>query len=191
MTRSPLLSGGHQRHLAGRHPSGRRVRVRPQQSHRHAGRRDAFRRDGGRVGEVLRRSGLILRHESCAQLRVRGCGARHPLGHGDRVLRDPEHRHRRRRAAPHRHRDDVHSGREPARTASCSQRGKQSQRRESGPGARGVQTVGAHWKRQAHGPRRSQRRWIVIAPYERGPKPEPDQIVMTPLAERQDAANAR
>ena len=48
--------------------------------------------------------------------------------------------------------------------------------------------VGAHWKRQAYGPGHSRRRWIVIEPYERGPAPEDDQIVVTRLAERQRPA---
>ena len=52
------------------------------------------------------------------------------------------------------------------------------------------QEVGPHWKRQAHGPRHSRRRWIVVERYERGPAPEDDQIVLTRLAERQGAAQA-
>ena len=44
--------------------------------------------------------------------------------------------------------------------------------------------VEPHWKRQAYGPRRSRRRWIVIDRYERGPAPEDDQIVVTRLPER-------
>ena len=46
------------------------------------------------------------------------------------------------------------------------------------------QEVEPHWKRQADGPRRSRRRWIVIDCYERGPAPEDDQIVVTRLPER-------
>ena len=50
------------------------------------------------------------------------------------------------------------------------------------------QEVGPHWKRQAHGPRHSKRRWQLIERYERGPAPEDDQIVVTRLAERQGGA---
>ena len=52
------------------------------------------------------------------------------------------------------------------------------------------QEVGPHWKRQAHGPRHSKRRWQLIERYERGPAPEDDQIVVTRLAERQGGAQA-
>ena len=52
------------------------------------------------------------------------------------------------------------------------------------------QEVGPHWKRQAHGPRHSKRRWIVVERYERGPAPEDNQIVLTRLAERQGGAQA-
>ena len=53
------------------------------------------------------------------------------------------------------------------------------------------QEVGPHWKRQAHGPRHSKRRWIVVERYERGPAPEEDQIVVTRLAERQRRTTPR
>ena len=43
--------------------------------------------------------------------------------------------------------------------------------------------VRAHWKRQAFGPKRSRRRWIVVEGYARGPAPQADQIVVTRLAE--------
>ena len=45
--------------------------------------------------------------------------------------------------------------------------------------------VRAHWKRQAFGPRRSRRRWIVVEGYARGPAAQDDQIVMTRLVEGQ------
>ena len=58
-----------------------------------------------------------------------------------------------------------------------------------------LQEVAPHWKRQAHGPRHSRRRWIVIERYERGPAPTEDQIEVTRLAERQrrspDRADAK
>lgn len=44
-------------------------------------------------------------------------------------------------------------------------------------------TVRTHWKRQAHGPKHTKRRWQVIEPYERGPRAEDDQITITRLAE--------
>ena len=50
--------------------------------------------------------------------------------------------------------------------------------------------VGPHWKRQAHGPRHSKRRWQLIEHYERGPAPEEDQVVLTRLAERQGGGQA-
>ena len=52
------------------------------------------------------------------------------------------------------------------------------------------QEVGPHWKRQAHGPRHSKRRWQLIERYERGPAPEDDQVVLTRLAESQGGAQA-
>ena len=52
------------------------------------------------------------------------------------------------------------------------------------------QEVGPHWKRQAHGPRHSKRRWQLIERYERGPAPEEDQVVLTRLAERQGGVRA-
>ena len=58
-------------------------------------------------------------------------------------------------------------------------------RRGGGGPLRARQEVAPHWKRQAYGPRRSRRRWIVIERYERGPAPDDDQIVVTRLAERQ------
>ena len=69
--------------------------------------------------------------------------------------------------------------------------GKGRRKARAGTALESLQTVGPHWKRQAHGPKRSKRRWIVIDEYERGPKAEADQIVMTRLAERQQAARAR
>ena len=53
------------------------------------------------------------------------------------------------------------------------------------------QEVGPHWKRQAHGPRHSKRRWIVVERYERGPAAEADQIEVTRLAERERRNRAR
>ena len=52
------------------------------------------------------------------------------------------------------------------------------------------QEVRTHWKRQAHGPRHSKRRWQLIERYERGPAPEEDQVVLTRLAERQGGVQA-
>ena len=75
---------------------------------------------------------------------------------------------------------------EPERAPEASRDGSAGQQRAGAP-LKALHTVGAHWKRQAHGPRRSKRRWIVIEPYERGPKAEADQIVMTRVAERQGA----
>ena len=43
--------------------------------------------------------------------------------------------------------------------------------------------VRAHWKRQAYGPKRSKRRWIVVEDYARGPELEEDQIAVKRLAE--------
>ena len=43
--------------------------------------------------------------------------------------------------------------------------------------------VRAHSKRQAYGPKRSKRRWIVVEGYARGPEPEEDQIAITRLPE--------
>ena len=58
--------------------------------------------------------------------------------------------------------------------------------RAGGRGAlRELQVVRPHWKRQAHGPRRSRRRWIVVERYERGPASAEDQIEVTRLAEGQ------
>ena len=54
-----------------------------------------------------------------------------------------------------------------------------------------LQEVAPHWKRQAHGPRHSRRRWIVIERYERGPAPAEDQIEVTRLAERQRRSRDR
>ena len=54
-----------------------------------------------------------------------------------------------------------------------------------------LQEVAPHWKRQAHGPRHSRRRWIVIERYERGPAPAEDQIEVTRLAERQRGSRER
>ena len=51
--------------------------------------------------------------------------------------------------------------------------------------------VAPHWKRQAHGPRHSKRRWIVVERYERGPAPAEDQIEVTRLAERQRRSRER
>ena len=53
------------------------------------------------------------------------------------------------------------------------------------------QQVAPHWKRQAHGPRHSKRRWIVVERYERGPAPAEDQIEVTRLAERQRGRRER
>ena len=53
------------------------------------------------------------------------------------------------------------------------------------------QEVGPHWKRQAHGPRHSKRRWIVVERYERGPAPAEDQIEMTRLAEGRRGSRER
>ena len=53
------------------------------------------------------------------------------------------------------------------------------------------QEVSPHWKRQAHGPRHSKRRWIIVERYERGPAPEDDQIVITRLAEGERTGNRR
>ena len=44
-------------------------------------------------------------------------------------------------------------------------------------------TLRAHWKRQAFGPRLSQRQWIVAEDYTREPTPKDDQVVITRLAE--------
>ena len=68
--------------------------------------------------------------------------------------------------------------------------GRGGHRRGGGARLLARQEVGPHWKRQAHGPRHSRRRWIVVERYERGPAPEEDQIVLTRLAERQDGARA-
>ena len=54
-----------------------------------------------------------------------------------------------------------------------------------GGGAHGALTerhwVAAHWKRQRWGPEGKERKLILIAPYERGPEPGEDQVVMTRL----------
>ena len=54
-----------------------------------------------------------------------------------------------------------------------------------------LQEVAPHWKRQAHGPRHSRRRWIVIERYERGPAPAEDQIEVTRLAKGQRRSRGR
>ena len=58
-------------------------------------------------------------------------------------------------------------------------------RRGGGGPLRARHHVRAHWKRQAFGPKRSRRRWIVIEGYARGPVPRDDQIAMTRLARGQ------
>ena len=67
-------------------------------------------------------------------------------------------------------------------------RGRSGHRNGGGGRLLARQEVGPHWKRQAHGPQHSRRRWIVVERYERGPAPEDDQIVLTRLAERQGGA---
>ena len=68
--------------------------------------------------------------------------------------------------------------------------GRGGHRRGGGGRLLARQEVGPHWKRQAHGPRHSKRRWQLIERYERGPAPEEDQVVLTRLAERQGGGQA-
>lgn len=106
------------------------------------------------------------------------------------------------------------AGAHSPREAACERRGSytalfalrrapEPERGQDGAGAKGRhraggrgplldrQEVGPHWKRQAHGPRHSKRRWIVVERYERGPAPEDDQIEVTRLAERQRRTHDR
>lgn len=68
--------------------------------------------------------------------------------------------------------------------------GRSGHRHGGGRRLLALQEVGPHWKRQAHGPRHSKRRWQLIERYERGPAPEEDQVVLTRLAERQGGMRA-
>ena len=72
---------------------------------------------------------------------------------------------------------------EPERQEETPAQRRPGRQRSRGP-LTARQEVCTHWKQQAMGPNRSQRRTILILPYKRGPKPREDQVPITRLSEQ-------